>query len=42
MAEVHIIGQILKAVEFEEPHLFCKWSLQSGTVQFSYNSYDLM
>ncbi|XP_030240150.1 B9 domain-containing protein 2 [Drosophila navojoa] len=30
MAEVHIIGQLLKAVEFEEPHLYCKWSLQSG------------
>ncbi|XP_032592153.1 B9 domain-containing protein 2 [Drosophila grimshawi] len=32
MAEVHIIGQILKAVDFEEPHLFCKWSLQSGNI----------
>ncbi|XP_046801130.1 B9 domain-containing protein 2 isoform X2 [Lucilia cuprina] len=31
MAEVHIIGQILKAVDFQEPHIFCKWSLQSGT-----------
>lgn len=30
MAEVHIIGQILKAVDFAEPHLYCKWSLQSG------------
>jgi len=30
MAEVHIIGQILKAVDFDEPHLYCKWSLQSG------------
>ncbi|XP_017835089.1 B9 domain-containing protein 2 [Drosophila busckii] len=31
MAEVHIIGQILKAVDFEEPHLFCKWNLLSGS-----------
>ncbi|XP_037731263.1 B9 domain-containing protein 2 [Drosophila subpulchrella] len=30
MAEFHIIGQILKAVHFAEPHLYCKWSLQSG------------
>lgn len=30
MAEVHVIGQILKAVDFQEPHIFCKWSLQSG------------
>ncbi|XP_030377674.1 B9 domain-containing protein 2 [Scaptodrosophila lebanonensis] len=30
MAEVHIIGQILKAVDFVEPHLYCKWILQSG------------
>ncbi|KAL7738958.1 hypothetical protein ACLKA6_001354 [Drosophila palustris] len=30
MAEVHIIGQISKAVDFDEPHLYCKWSLQSG------------
>lgn len=30
MAEVHIIGQLLKAVDFDEPHLYCKWSLQSG------------
>ncbi|KAH8404904.1 hypothetical protein KR222_010183 [Zaprionus bogoriensis] len=30
MAEVHLIGQILKAVDFDEPHLYCKWSLQSG------------
>ncbi|XP_018802683.1 PREDICTED: B9 domain-containing protein 2 [Bactrocera latifrons] len=31
MAEVHVIGQILKAVDFAEPHLYCKWSLQSGS-----------
>ncbi|XP_017152214.1 B9 domain-containing protein 2 [Drosophila miranda] len=31
MAEVHIIGQILKAVDFDEPHLFCTWTLQSGS-----------
>ncbi|XP_055903976.1 B9 domain-containing protein 2 [Eupeodes corollae] len=31
MAEVHIIGQILRAEDFEESHLFCKWSLQCGS-----------
>lgn len=30
MAELHIIGQIVKAIEFEEPKLFCKWSIQIG------------
>ncbi|XP_070854914.1 B9 domain-containing protein 2 isoform X2 [Drosophila suzukii] len=30
MADFHIIGQIIKAVHFAEPHLYCKWSLQSG------------
>ncbi|CAD7083439.1 unnamed protein product [Hermetia illucens] len=31
MAELHIIGQIVKAIEFEEPKLFCKWSIQIGS-----------
>ncbi|KAL9928352.1 B9 domain-containing protein 2 [Glossina fuscipes] len=31
MAEVYIIGQILKAIDFEAPHIYCKWSLQSGS-----------
>ncbi|XP_055384356.1 B9 domain-containing protein 2 [Condylostylus longicornis] len=31
MAELHIFGQILKAVNFEEPKLFCKWSIQAGS-----------
>lgn len=30
MAELHIIGQILSACNFEEPNLFCKWSIQFG------------
>ncbi|KAH8385747.1 hypothetical protein KR009_002648 [Drosophila setifemur] len=30
MAEVHIIGKILKVVDFSEPHLYIKWGLQSG------------
>lgn len=30
MAELHIIGQILHAIDFEEPNLFCKWSIQFG------------
>lgn len=30
MAELYIIGQILNAIEFEEPNLFCKWSIQCG------------
>lgn len=30
MAELHIIGQILNAIGFEEPNIFCKWSIQFG------------
>ncbi|XP_015906950.1 B9 domain-containing protein 2 [Parasteatoda tepidariorum] len=30
MCEVHIIGQILGASEFQENNLFCKWGLNSG------------
>lgn len=30
MAELHLIGQILSACDFEEPTLFCKWSIQYG------------
>lgn len=30
MAELHLIGQILSASDFEEPSLFCKWSIQYG------------
>lgn len=30
MAEIHIIGQILHAIDFEQPNLFCKWSIQFG------------
>lgn len=30
MAELHLIGQILDARDFEEPNLFCKWSIQIG------------
>ncbi|XP_031616405.1 B9 domain-containing protein 2 isoform X1 [Contarinia nasturtii] len=31
MAELHLIGQILSACDFEEPTLFCKWSIQYGS-----------
>lgn len=30
MAELHIIGQILHGTNYEEPNLFCKWSIQYG------------
>lgn len=30
MAELYLIGQILDAQDFEEPNLFCKWSIQTG------------
>lgn len=30
MAELHIIGQILDARDFEEENLLCKWSFQIG------------
>ncbi|XP_024942931.1 tectonic-3 [Cephus cinctus] len=30
MAELHIIGQISSAKNFEQPHLFCKWSFHTG------------
>lgn len=30
MAEVHIIGQIIGASEFEENKLFCKWAFKTG------------
>lgn len=31
MAELHIIGQILRAIDFNESNsLFCRYSLQSG------------
>ncbi|XP_063706835.1 B9 domain-containing protein 2 [Culicoides brevitarsis] len=28
MAEIHLIGQVLDAIDFDEPNLFCKWSIQ--------------
>ncbi|XP_055703399.1 B9 domain-containing protein 2 [Phlebotomus papatasi] len=31
MAELHIIGQILDARDFEEENLLCKWSFQIGS-----------
>lgn len=34
MAELHLIGQVLDAVDFEEPNLFCKWAIQVGKVEF--------
>lgn len=34
MAELHIIGQILHGTNFEEPNLFCKWSIQYGNCAF--------
>lgn len=30
MAELHLIGEITNAIDFEEPNLFCKWSIQIG------------
>lgn len=30
MSEVHIIGQLLGACQFEHTRLFCKWSIQTG------------
>lgn len=34
MAELHIIGQIESACDFEEPTLFCKWSIQYGNYRW--------
>lgn len=34
MAELHLIGQILSASDFEETTLFCKWSIQYGMCIF--------
>lgn len=31
MAELHIIGQILDATDFEDGSLFTKWSIQTGS-----------
>ncbi|XP_050075712.1 B9 domain-containing protein 2 [Anopheles maculipalpis] len=31
MAELHIIGELKTAVDFEEPNLFCRWSIQYGS-----------
>lgn len=36
MAELHIIGQIESACDFEEPTLFCKWSIQYGKTPFKF------
>lgn len=36
MAELYIIGQIINATEFEEPNLFCKWSIQCGNNLIKY------
>lgn len=30
MAELHIIGQIKSAKDFQQPNLFCKWSFHVG------------
>lgn len=30
MAELHLIGQLLSAVDFDEQQLFCKWSVHFG------------
>lgn len=30
MAELHLIGQLLNAVGFDDAQLFCKWSVQHG------------
>uniref|UniRef100_A0A182XCT8 B9 domain-containing protein 2 n=1 Tax=Anopheles quadriannulatus TaxID=34691 RepID=A0A182XCT8_ANOQN len=31
MAELHIIGELQTALDFEEPNLFCRWSIQYGS-----------
>uniref|UniRef100_A0A182WLW1 Tectonic-1-3 N-terminal domain-containing protein n=1 Tax=Anopheles minimus TaxID=112268 RepID=A0A182WLW1_9DIPT len=31
MAELYIIGELKTAVDFEEPNLFCRWSVQYGS-----------
>uniref|UniRef100_T1GQX1 B9 domain-containing protein 2 n=1 Tax=Megaselia scalaris TaxID=36166 RepID=T1GQX1_MEGSC len=31
MAEVHIIGELKKAIDFKESTLFCKWSFITGS-----------
>ncbi|XP_001862389.2 B9 domain-containing protein 2 [Culex quinquefasciatus] len=31
MAELHILGELCHASHFEEPNLFCKWSVQFGS-----------
>lgn len=31
MAEVHLIGQILEATDFDDSSLFAKWTLQAGS-----------
>ncbi|XP_050096216.1 B9 domain-containing protein 2 [Anopheles aquasalis] len=31
MAELHVIGELRTAVDFEEPNLFCRWSVQFGS-----------
>jgi hypothetical protein len=33
MAEVHILGQIKGAQDFEKESLFCKWELNTGKIQ---------
>lgn len=30
MCELHVIGQIVGATEFEKKYLFCKWGIQAG------------
>lgn len=34
MVEVHIIGEVSKAINFREPHLFISWEFKTG--KFSY------
>ncbi|XP_062549841.1 B9 domain-containing protein 2 [Armigeres subalbatus] len=31
MAELHILGELCHASDFEEPNLFCRWSVQFGS-----------
>ncbi|XP_058464972.1 B9 domain-containing protein 2 [Malaya genurostris] len=31
MAELYILGQLCKASDYDEPNLFCKWSIQFGS-----------
>lgn len=41
MAEIYIIGQIARALDYSETNIYCKWSLQAGWYPLNYIMWDI-